>query len=111
MRTLCAATLIAETMVIGFAALVAMKLSDVPSGTLWAVTGAGMLLCVLLCAVVDRPWGVTVGWVLQAGLIATGFVVPMMFVVGAIFAGVWYAAVYCGRRIDAVKAAHAAKTV
>lgn len=109
MRVLCSSTLVAEALLIGFAALVAMRLSDLSGGTVWAVSGPAMVLCVLLCAVVERPWGVALGWVLQAALVVSGFVVPMMFFMGAVFAGLWYAAVYYGRRVDALKAARAAR--
>ncbi|PWI45487.1 DUF4233 domain-containing protein [Streptomyces sp. ICBB 8177] len=103
MRTLCASTLIGEAFVIGLAGLVAMNLSGYASGTVWAVCGSAMALCVLLCGLVTRPGGVAVGWVLQAALVASGLVIPMMFFLGASFAGLWWAAVHFGRRIDEFK--------
>ena len=106
MRTLCSSTLIAEAMLIGFAGLVAMHLSGLPAATVWAVSGAAMVLCVLLCAVVTRPAGVAAGWVLQVALIASGFVLPTMFALGLVFAALWWAAVHYGRKIDAVRAEH-----
>jgi Protein of unknown function (DUF4233) len=108
MRTLCSSTLVAEAMVIGFAALVAMRLSDLSTGTVWLVSGIAMALCVLLCGMLSRPGAVPVGWAVQAALIASGFVVPMMFGLGVVFAGLWWAAVHYGRKIDAVKAERAA---
>jgi hypothetical protein len=103
MRTLCASTLIGEAFVIGLAGLVAMNLSGYPAGTVWAVCGGAMALCVLLCAVLTRPGAVAVGWLLQAGLVASGVVVPMMYVLGVAFAGLWWAAVHFGRKVDDVK--------
>ncbi len=108
MRTLCASTLIGEFFVIGFAALVAMQLSDVPTGTLWAVSGTGMVLSLLLCGMLGRPGGVQLGWALQVALIAGGFVVPAMFFLGACFAGLWWASVHFGRKVDEAKAMRAA---
>jgi hypothetical protein len=108
MRTLCASTLIGEVFVIGFAGLVAMKEPDLSMGTVWAVCGSVMLLCVLLCGMITRPGGVALGWALQIGLIASGFVVPMMFFLGVCFAGLWWASVKYGRIIDEAKAARAA---
>ncbi|MFJ6215224.1 DUF4233 domain-containing protein [Streptomyces sp. NPDC092296] len=107
MRTLCSATLIGEALVVLFAALVAMQLSDVPHGTLWAVSGAAMVLCVLLCGALGRRGGVELGWALQIGLIASGVVVPTMYGLGAVFAGLWWCSVHYGRRIDVIKAARA----
>jgi hypothetical protein len=106
-RTLCSSTLIGEALVILFAALVALRLSDVPAGPLWAVSGTAMALCVLLCGALNRPGGVALGWALQIGLIVSGAVVPVMYGLGAVFAGLWWCSVHYGRRIDALKAARA----
>jgi hypothetical protein len=97
-------------MVIGFAALVAMKLSHVSSTTLWTVSGVAMALCVLLCGALNRPGAVAVGWVIQIALIASGAVVGMMYGLGAVFAALWWASVHYGRKIDAIKAQRAAAT-
>ncbi|MFG2300256.1 DUF4233 domain-containing protein [Actinacidiphila glaucinigra] len=109
MRTLCASTLIGEFFVIGFAGLVAMKQPELTAGTVWTVSGIAMALCVLLCGMLGRRGGLAVGWLLQAGLIASGFVVPVMFFLGVVFAGLWWAAVHFGRKVDAAKAARAAQ--
>ncbi len=106
MRTLCSSTLIGEAFVIGLAGLVASHLSDYSAGTVWTVCGAAMALCVLLCAVVTLPGAVAVGWVLQAGLVASGVVVPMMYLLGVAFAALWWAAVHFGRKVDAFKRQH-----
>ncbi|MEU1625096.1 DUF4233 domain-containing protein [Streptomyces sp. NPDC020096] len=108
MRTLCASTLIGEAFVIGLAGLVAMNLSGYSAATVWTVCGVAMAACVLLCGMITRPGGVAVGWLLQVGLVASGFVVSMMFFLGAAFAGLWWAAVHYGRKIDEFKAKHAA---
>jgi hypothetical protein len=108
MRTLCASTLIGEVFIIGLAGLVAMNLSGYPVGTVWAVCGGAMALCVILCAVVTRPGAIGVGWVLQAALVASGAVVPMMYFLGVAFAGLWWAAVHFGRKIDDFKRQHEA---
>ncbi|MFE2379333.1 DUF4233 domain-containing protein [Streptomyces sp. NPDC059398] len=103
MRTLCASTLIGEFFVIGFAGLVAMK-GDLSETTVWTVCGIGMLLSVLLCGMLSRPGAVQIGWALQIALIASGFFVPVMFILGVAFAGLWWASVHYGRIIDAAKA-------
>jgi len=108
MRTLCSSTLIGEFFVIGFAGLVAMKQPDLSMGTVWTVCGAAMVLSVLLCAVVTRPWALVVGWALQIGLIVSGFVVGTMFILGVIFAALWWASIHFGRKVDAIKARHSA---
>ncbi|MFE4689273.1 DUF4233 domain-containing protein [Streptomyces sp. NPDC056749] len=109
MRTLCASTLIGEFFVIGFAGLVAMKSDDMSMATVWTVCGIGMLLSVLLCGVITRPGGVQLGWGLQILLVLSGFFVPMMFILGVVFAALWWASVHYGRRIDEAKARWAAQ--
>lgn len=109
MRTLCASTLIGEFFVIGFAGLVAMKDPDLSMGTVWTVCGIAMLFSVLLCGVITRPGGVQLGWALQIALIASGFVVPIMFFMGAVFAALWWASIHFGRKIDEAKARFAAQ--
>nr|WP_203621793.1 DUF4233 domain-containing protein [Streptomyces sp. SID8499] len=108
-RTLCSSTLLGEFFVIGFAALVAMKDPDLSMGTVWTVSGIAMVLCVLLCGVVTRPGGVVLGWALQIALIASGFVVPVMWFLGVVFAALWWASVHFGRKIDAARARFAAQ--
>lgn len=109
MRTLCSSTLIAETLLIGFAGLVAMRLSGLSAATVWTVSGIAMALCVLLCGVITRPGAVAVGWALQLGLVASGVVVPVMFALGAVFTALWWAAVHYGRKIDRIKAERGAQ--
>ena len=109
MRTLCSSTLIGEFFVIGFAGLVAMQAPDLSMATVWTVSGVAMFLCVLLCGLVTRPGGVALGWALQVALIASGLVVPMMFVLGVIFAALWWASVHYGRKVDEAKARFAAQ--
>ncbi|MFJ9826110.1 DUF4233 domain-containing protein [Streptomyces sp. NPDC101160] len=108
MRTLCASTLIGEFFVIGFAGLVAMKDDSLAMSTVWTVCVIAMVLSVLLCGMITRPGGVQLGWALQIALIASGFFVPSMFFLGAVFAVLWWASVHYGRRIDAIKASWAA---
>ncbi|MBQ0849061.1 DUF4233 domain-containing protein [Streptomyces sp. NPDC057621] len=109
MRTLCASTLIGEFFVIGFAGLVAMKDPDLSMATVWTVCGVAMVLCLLLCGVITRPGGVQLGWGLQVLLIASGFVVPVMFFLGAVFAALWWASVHYGRKVEEAKARFAAQ--
>ncbi|MER7757395.1 DUF4233 domain-containing protein [Kitasatospora sp. NPDC097643] len=108
MRTLCSSTLIGEALLIMFAALVAMQLSDVSTATVWIVSGIAMALCVALCGMINRPGAVAIGWALQIGLIASGFILPTMFALGVVFAGLWWCSVHYGRKVDAFKAARTA---
>ncbi|MFC8919640.1 DUF4233 domain-containing protein [Streptomyces sp. NPDC057116] len=110
MRTLCASTLIGEFFVIGFAGLVAMKDDSLTMGTVWTVCGVLMGLSILLCGMITRPGGIQLGWALQGALILSGFIVPVMFFLGAVFAGLWWASVHFGRKVDEAKARWAAQS-
>ncbi|MFD9331784.1 DUF4233 domain-containing protein [Streptomyces sp. NPDC060065] len=109
MRTLCASTLIGEFFVIGFAGLVAMKDPDLATSTVWTVSGILMALSVLLCGMITRPGGVQLGWALQIALVASGFIVPTMFILGVAFGALWWASIHYGRKIDEAKARFAAQ--
>jgi hypothetical protein len=109
-RTLCASTLIGEFFVIGFAGLVAMKDPSMSMGTVWTVSGVAMAFSIVLCGLITRPGGVQLGWAFQIALIASGFFVPTMFFMGAVFAALWWASVHYGRKIDEAKARFAAES-
>lgn len=107
MRILCATILTSEALVILFAMLVAKDLSDVDHGVLFAVGGGAAVLCLVLAGSLRHRWAYVVGSVLQVALIAAGFVVPVMFALGAIFSAIWVLAIYLGRRVERIQAAHA----
>ena len=73
------------------------------------IGGAALIVVLVLAArLVRYPWGVWLGWVLQVVLLATGILLPIMYVVAAAFIGIW---VYCfvkGRQLDSAKAAYLA---
>lgn len=109
MRMLCASILVCEALVIGFALLVAKDLSEVDQSVVLAVGGAAALLCLVLAGMLRHRWAYIAGSVLQVLLIAAGFVVPVMFALGLIFAAIWVLAIYLGRRVERIQAAHAAR--
>ena len=109
MRSRLAATCLAlEAFLVFFATLVASTLVDLPRGTVWAVGGALVLACLVAAGLVRRPVGLVVGWVLQALVLATGFWVPAMFFMGALFVAMWVWLLAIGSRIDREKAARLA---
>ena len=71
------------------------------SPVLILAVGIGLsVVLVLACAVLSKPWGVALGWILQIVLILTGVVEPMMFLVGALFGLAWWYGIRTGIRID-----------
>lgn len=104
-ESLLSIVLVLEACVVFFAGLVAFGLKVLePAYPAWVALPAAAVLIVVLLAtttVLRRPWGVGIGWVLQAALIALGILLPMMYLIGGGFALLW---IYCftrGRRIDA----------
>jgi Protein of unknown function (DUF4233) len=104
LRRLCATVLIMEAVVIGLAIPVAVTIAHARPGSAGLAGGVLAAAAVLLAGVVGRPrfgWTVTAGSVLQAAVIATGIVVPVMYALGVIFAALWATAIWLGRRYQA----------
>jgi hypothetical protein len=103
-ESLLAIVLVLEAIVLFFASLAAFGLKVLEPGLpAWAALplGGGFLIVLLAASLLLRwPWGMVIGWALQAALIATGILLPPMWIVGTGFALLW---IYCftrGRRID-----------
>ncbi|MQW76625.1 DUF4233 domain-containing protein [Nocardioides sp. dk4132] len=102
---MCAAILGLEAVVLGLTTPVMVAVSDVDVATALAV-GIGLtVVCLLLAGMLRREWAYAAGWVVQVVAIALGFVVPMMFLLGAIFALLWGTAYFLGKRIETERAA------
>lgn len=96
--------LVLEAFVVLFAALVAHGLRVADPAVVWLLGGALALSLVLAAGMLRRPGGYVVGTVLQVAVVAGGLLVPLMFVVGGIFAALWVAALRLGARIDRERA-------
>jgi hypothetical protein len=92
-----------EAILMFFVTLTAFGLKAVPPVTAFVGGGVLIVLLVLVAGLLRYRWGVWLGWVLQAVLVATGILLPIMFLVAAAFVAIW---VYCfikGRQIDALR--------
>lgn len=92
--------LVSEVLIVLFASLVAHGLRLADLGVVWGVGGAAMVACALCAGLLRRRAGYVLGTVVQVLLLASGFLLPMMFVVGVIFGVLWVASVQLGGRID-----------
>ena len=104
MRRLCATVLVMEAIVIGLAIPVAITVGHARPGAAGWAGGALAVAAVVLAGVVGRPGlrvALVAGSVLQLLVIAAGVVVPVMYVLGIIFAGFWILAIWMGRRYEA----------
>jgi hypothetical protein len=99
-----------EAAIMLFATLAIRGLSGLPE---WLVLagGFGFLLLLVVVAMLQRyRWGVVLGGVLQVVFVATGFLHPFMFLIGAVFAGLWVWCLVRARRIEESRR-HAAEGV
>jgi len=107
-RGIAGAVLVFEGMVVFFATLVALDLTDVDDSTLWWVGGTVAAACVVTAGLLGRPWGYAVGTALQVVVVAAGLVVPVMFFLGLLFAGLWFFVLYLGRKVERLQQERAA---
>jgi len=100
-RAIAATVLVFEAMVVFFASLVASQLSDLSLGVVLAGGAALALVLLIVAGLLRFRWAYWLGSALQVVLVATGFVVPAMFFMGAVFAALWVAALRIGSRLPA----------
>jgi len=107
-RGMCAAILSLEGVVLGLTTPVLISVADVSTAQAVSV-GLGLAVASLLLAGMLRgEWAYALGWLLQGLAIALGFVIPIMFGLGAIFALLWGTAYFLGRKIERERAASSA---
>lgn len=103
MRQLCGTVLIMEAVIIGLAIAPAIALEHVHAGTAGAMGGAIALLAIVLAGMVGRPrmrWALYAGSALQILVIVSGVVIPVMYVLGVIFAAFWFAGIWLARKVE-----------
>ncbi|MGK9147275.1 DUF4233 domain-containing protein [Plantibacter flavus] len=89
-----------EMIVMFLGALVIFGLKALPAPV--ALIG-GAVLCLIIAATIPLlrfRWGYWLGWAVQAAIVATGLLVPMMFLVGGMAAAVWTYAMVQGEKIE-----------
>lgn len=102
---MCAGILVLQAIIVGLCTPVLITIADVSTPLALGI-GLGLALaCVVVSGLLRAEWGYTVGWVLQGLTVAVGFLVPMMFLVGALFAMLWATAYFLGLKIERERAA------
>jgi hypothetical protein len=86
---------------------VAVTVADIDPAVAIPAGVALIALCIVAIGGLGRGWGYHLGWAVQVLAIALGFVVPAMFVLGGIFALLWYSALRIARQVEADKASGA----
>jgi len=101
MRVLGTSVLAMESLVMGFALLLAMD----HYGAAVLLGGGAIAILLILCAgMMKRTTGWIFGSILQVAVIGYGFAVASMFFLGAVFAALWIAAYIFGRKGEAIRA-------
>jgi hypothetical protein len=99
MRRLCGTVLAMEAVIALLTIVPAKVLGHAGGGTAAAVCGAVALVAIVLSGFVGkRPWALYAGSVLQLAVIATGVLLPVMYVLGAIFAALWFTGIWLARK-------------
>ena len=108
MRRLCSTVLGMEAVILLLAIVPAKTLEHISAGTAAMVGGGLALLAILLAGVVGRPrmsWALYAGSLLQLLVIASGVMIPAMYVLGAIFAALWFTGIWLARKVEAAQRA------
>ena len=106
MRSLASIVLGFEALVLALTTPVLISIADVPVGVALGL-GLGLAaLAVIAAALLRVRAGYVLGSIVQVGALALGFLVPVMFILGAAFAGFWVLAIYLGLRIEDAKRRH-----
>jgi hypothetical protein len=104
-RGMCAAVLSLEAITLGLTTPVMIMVAGV-SAPVGLGVGLGLaVLCLLVAGGLRDERAYYVGWLIQVAAIGLGFVIGMMFFLGAIFALLWATAYLLGRKIERERAA------
>jgi hypothetical protein len=99
MRRLCGTVLAMEAVIALLAIVPAKVLGHTSGGTAAAVCGAVAVVAIVLSGVVGkRPWALYAGSVFQLAVIACGVLLPTMYVLGVIFAALWFTGIWLARK-------------
>jgi len=100
MRRMCAMVLVCEALVIALAIPVAISVAHADATAAAIAGGGAALAAVLLSGLLRYRPAYVAGSVLQILVIAAGFVVPAMFILGVIFGALWITAIWLGRSVE-----------
>jgi len=100
-RVLAAVVLTMESILMGFALLIAKDDASLTQIILGAVLA---ILFIFNAGLLKRKGGYLLGSFLQIFLIGYGLVVPHMYYMGGVFTTLWIIAILLGRRGEAIKA-------
>jgi hypothetical protein len=102
LKRLCATVLIMEAVVIGLAIPVAIQIDHLARGSAATAGGIAAVAAIVAAGLLRRalPAALVSGSLLQIFVIVSGVIVPVMYFLGAIFAGLWAIGIWLGYRIE-----------
>lgn len=99
-RSMCAAMLALQAVVLGLTTPVMITVAGVPTGTA-LVIGLGLTAaCLVVAGLLRQRWAYVVGWAIQVASVALGVVIAIMIPLGVIFGALWAGAYFLGAKID-----------
>ncbi len=104
MRVLGTTVLVFEWLILALGIPVAVNTAGVSAPAAWGVFGVATVLIALAVGTITKPTGVVLGWMVQIVIVLSGIVVPLLALLGILFAGLFYAAIRLSARVDRVKA-------
>jgi Protein of unknown function (DUF4233) len=88
-----------EAVIVLLAIVPAKQLGHASGGTAGAVCGVVAVIALALCGYVGRGRaGLYAGSVFQALVIASGVLLSAMYILGVIFAALWFTGIWLGRK-------------
>ncbi|MCW2930358.1 MAG: hypothetical protein JWM19_1320 [Actinomycetia bacterium] len=105
MKRLCGTVLYMEATLVALCIVPAIALEHV-SGTVAGGVGGGIAIAAILLAgfIGKRKWALYAGSTLQLVVIASGVVLPVMYVLGVIFAALWFGGIRLARKWESAAA-------
>jgi Protein of unknown function (DUF4233) len=105
-RRFAAVVIASQGLAVFFGALVARAIAAADrqssASTFLTLGSVIAVLCLLDAGLLRRPWGITLGWVLQLATLLSALIVPMMLIVAVLFLALWVTALVQGTNMDAL---------
>ena len=103
-RSMLAGILLLQAIALVPFSAVLLPLTDLSTGAAVSL-GVGLPVASLLAAgMLRRTFGVWFGWAVEVATVLTGFLVPLMFGLGAVFLALYAGSWYLGGKIDRERA-------
>lgn len=107
MRVLGSTMLSLQAVVLLLALPVAVSVNGVTTAKAWMYFAGAALLCICAVGAITKPAGLVMGWSAQVATMALGLLVPWLFLLGAIFAALWWGAIRISHKVSHADTARA----